>query len=272
MTTQFTEALRARGGGPTPSRTLARARGGIGFVLPIMLTVLWEVAVRSGRWNAAPPSEVFAHFVRLVFDGTLPVHALVSLGRLVSGFFLGTVLGLAVGCAVGLSMAVERAVSPTIQLLAPVPVIAWIPVVIVIFGIGEPSKIAIVALGTFFVVYVGTVQGVRGVDAKLVEVARVYGKPTMTLVRQVLIPAALPTIITALHVALGLSWIMLLAAEIIASAKGLGWFLWDSRNFSRSADMFSAMIAIGLLGRLSDLLLTRVELRALRWRRTFEGQ
>jgi sulfonate transport system permease protein len=199
-------------------------------------------------------------------------HALWSIGRLVVGFALGVSLALTIGATVGLSTVAERLISPTIQLLAPIPIIAWIPLIILLLKIGEAPKVAIIAVGTFFVVFASTVQGIRGVDAKLVEVARVYGKPASVLVRKVLLPAATPSIMTGLHVALGLSWILLLVAEQIATSKGIGWFMWDARTFGRSKDLIVAMICVGVLGKLSDLLLTKVERRMLRWRRAFEGQ
>jgi sulfonate transport system permease protein len=243
-------------------------------VVPLLLLTLWEVAVRATWWPRAliaSPVEVVVDFGRLMANGKLAFHAMVSLRRLSAGFLVGTGVGVGLGTLVGLSRPVERALAPTVQLLAPIPVVAWIPLFIILFGIGEASKIAIIAVGTFFVVFFNTVQGIRATDRKLVEVAYVFNKSRAELVMAVLLPSALASILTGLRVALGLSWILLIVAEVIASSEGLGWLIWDSRNFSRADDLIVGMIAVGILGKLSDQGLLAVERRLLRWRQTFEG-
>jgi sulfonate transport system permease protein len=243
-------------------------------VVPVALIAVWEAAVRTGWWPRtliAAPSEVASDFVRLTVNGDLARHAWVSLRRLAVGFALGGVVAVALGSLVGLSRAAERVAGPTILALAPVPPVAWVPLLIVLLGI-DGAKLALIALGTFFIVYSGTVQGVRGADSRLVEVAYVYGKSGRSLVLEVLLPSALPSILYSLRVALGISWILLIAAEVIASSEGLGWLIWDSRNFSRPDDMIVGMIAVGALGKLSDDLLVRLQGWLLRWRPSFQGQ
>jgi len=167
---------------------------------------------------------------------------------------------------------VERLIAPTIQFLAPIPPIAWIPLLIILLGIGEASKIGLIIIASFVVVYLNTVQGIRSTDQKLVDVAHVLRKSNKELIKKVLLPSATPHIFTGMRIALGLSWILLIAAEVIASSKGLGWLIWDSRNFSRPDDLFVGIIMIGILGKLSDMALVAIEKELTKWRTVFQGK
>ena len=253
---------------PTTCRRIVEAA-----LLPCLLLAVWEISVRSGWWPRtliAAPSEVLLNLLRLG-GGELLLHGFVSLYRLLSGFLLGSSMGFLLGTCVGLSRLAHRLIAPTIQFLAPVPPVAWIPLLIILFGIGDPSKVALIAVGSFFVLFVNTVSAIRATDTDLVELAQLYEKNRFELAMQVLIPSALPRVATALRVALGLSWILLIAAEVIASASGLGWLIWDSRNFSRPDDMLVGMLAIGFLGQLTDAALLRYERYVLRWHPAFTG-
>lgn len=140
-----------------------------------------------------------------------------------------------------------------------------------VFGIGEGAKIALIALASFLIVFLNTFQGIRAVDIQTVEVAKALKKSHFILFWHVLLPAAMTQIMVGIRVALGIAWILLVAAELIASSGGLGWFLWDARNFSRPDDMIVSMIALGTLGAGSDRLLTLIEKRILFWGRNFNG-
>lgn len=247
----------------------------LGFLLPLLSLVLWESAVRIGilpNTLIASPSQALVDFFHLLFSGELLVHSGVSVARLLFGFISGSAFGVLLGIWVGVSKFGERSLAPTVQLLAPIPPTAWIPLLIILFGIGEGSKIALLTLGALFVVYLHTVQGIRSTDRRLVDIARVHQKSDTELVAQVLLPSALSEILTGMRVALGLSWILLIAAEVIASSRGLGWLIWDARNFSRPDDMIVGMVTIGILGKLSDSALVAFGNHALRWRRVFEGK
>jgi sulfonate transport system permease protein len=214
---------------------------------------------------------VVEDFVRLFMTGALLKHSAVSLYRLMVGFLVGSISGIVLGSLAGLSQRFEKILAPTLRVLAPVPSIAWIPLLIIVFGIGDDSKIALIAIGAFFVLFLNTLQGIRNTDQHLVEIARLYQKKPFELWYSVLLPSATPNIMAGLRLALALSWILLIAAEVIASSEGLGWLVWDSRNFSRPDDMIVGMIAMGILGGSSDLLLVMVEKRLLYWRRSFQG-
>jgi sulfonate transport system permease protein len=148
-------------------------------------------------------------------------------------------------------------------------------------GIGQSSKIGLIAIGAFGVVYASTVQGIRGVDRRLVELAQLHEKSRVDLVLYVLLPSAAPTILTGLRVALGLSWILLVAAEMVASKMvspatrleglGLGWLIFDARRFGRPEEMIVGMLAMGVFGKLSDLLMAAIQARVLAWRTAFSG-
>jgi sulfonate transport system permease protein len=202
-------------------------------------------------------------------DGTLAKHALISLSRLSLGFGLGTALGITIGAWIAMSRMVSKLFEPTIAVLAPIPAIAWVPLLIMFFGIGEASKILLIALGTFFVVSTHVIAGIRSTNRDLVELAHVLGKSKWELFCFVLFPSALPEIFVGMRVAMGLSWTLLLVSEIIASSEGLGWLIWDARNFSRPDDLFVGMITVGVLGRLSDMALLAIEKASTSWRSTY---
>ena len=239
------------------------------LVVPLILLLLWEVAV---RWNwvpsslIAPPSKVAVRLVQMLYDLTLFKHALISIGRLAAGFAIGTATGITLGITVGAFRSGARLFEPTILSLMPIPPIAWIPLFIILFGIGNTSKIALISLGSFSALFFSTVYGIRTADRNLVELARVFNKSHATLVRDILIPSALPTVMSSMRVALALSWTLLICSEVIASSSGLGWLIWDARNFSRADDMIVGMIAVGALGKITDSALDSLERRLTRWR------
>lgn len=245
------------------------------LIIPLVLLIVWEWSVRSGllpNTLIASPSQVVRDFFELAVSGKLLIHSIVSLYRLAFGFAIGTLIGLSLGVIVGTSKFAERLFAPTIQFLAPIPPIAWIPLLIILLGIGEASKIGLIIIASFIVVYLNTVQGIRSTDQKLVDVAHVLRKSNKELIKKVLLPSATPHIFTGMRIALGLSWILLIAAEVIASSKGLGWLIWDSRNFSRPDDLFVGIIMIGILGKLSDMALVTFEKQLTHWRTVFQGK
>lgn len=244
-----------------------------GCVAPTTLLALWECAVRFGWVPStliASPSQVVSKFWEMLMNGTLPQHAAVSLLRLFVGFSLGTLTGIFLGTIVGYSKRWAHILEPTVLSLIPVPPIAWIPLLIIIFGIGEISKVGLVSIGSFCTLFIHTSYGIRNADKNLVEVADVLEKGHRTRLMKVLLPSAVPSILSSMRVALALSWTLLMASEIIASSKGLGWLIWDARNFSRPDDMIVGMVAVGILGKITDSSLVLFEKYLTRWRRTYQ--
>ena len=207
----------------------------------------------------------------MITSGDLFRHLGASLMRIGAGWIIGSIAGVIMGGLIGLSWLWRSAGLPFISALFPVPKIALLPLLILWCGIGETSKVLLIGLGSFCTLYLHTAHGIRGADRKLVEVAYVLGKSRSVLIRSVIFPAALPEIFAAARIAMALSWALLIVAEVIASSSGLGWFIWDARNFNRPSDMIVGMIVIGVLGKLSDALLGRVGHFVTRWRDTYGG-
>lgn len=252
---------------------LQRAISGVKWaVVPVALVLAWHVAVETGAVPAtlvANPVDSVVRLFELTSDGTIAEHVLASLRRIVIGFSLGSAVGILIGAIIGTSRGGARLLEPTALTLIPVPAVAWIPLLVVLFGIGETSKVALVSIGSATTLILATAAGVRGASRDLVEVANLYEKSRFTLFRTVLLPSAVPGIIASARVAMALSWTLLVAAEVIASANGLGWFIWDSRNFARPASMIAGMMVIGVLGKLTDTALARLGAHLTRWNRSY---
>jgi len=245
---------------------------GRGLILPLSLLVFFEAASRLGLTppHLLPaPSEVFQTLLELGRSG-LGSHIVASVLRVLVGFAIGAGLGLAVAVAVGLSRRLEEILDPSFQALRAVPSLAWVPLLLLWLGIDETPKIVLIAIGSFFPVYLNVVSGLRNVDRKLVELGETYGLSPYGLARRILLPAALPSIFTGLRTSLSLAWMFLVAAELIAATKGLGYLLTDGRETSRPDIVIAAILLLAVLGKLSDGLLKRLEERALRWRDSFD--
>jgi len=244
----------------------------LAMILPIIILLIWEYCVRMElvpNSLVASPSQVFAKFIEMLTDGRLLTNSYVSMRRLLFGFIIGTSLGIAIGTIVGFSKLGTKIVEPTLLALLPIPPVAWIPFLIIIFGIDEASKIALISMGSFWTLFLQTSYGIRTVDKNLIEVARIFKKDWKAVLQKVMIPSCLPHIFSGMRMALAISWGLLVMSEIIASSRGLGWLIWDARNFSRPADLIVGMIATGILGKLTDSLIVRAEKRVTRWRTTY---
>jgi sulfonate transport system permease protein len=256
---------------PKPLRRLPL--GWLGLLLPLALLLLAELAVRHG-WVAAnllpAPSDVLATLQDLATQGLL-AHVGASTLRVASGFALGAGLALLLGALVGLSRVAEALLNPSFQALRAIPSLAWVPLLLLWLGIDEAPKITLIAIGAFFPVFMGVSSGFRDVDRKLVEVARLRGLSPAALARRVLLPAALPAVLTGLRNGLSLAWMFMVAAELIAASQGLGYLLTDGRETSRADIVLAAILLLALLGKLSDSLMVWIEHRALHWRDSFGG-
>ncbi len=242
------------------------------FLVPLLILVVWDAVVRFGivpNTLVASPLATAQDFYSMLLDGSLAKHAVISLSRLIAGFGLGTLTGVLFGARMATSKLSAKLFEPTMAVIAPIPAIAWVPLLIMLFGIDETSKVLLIALGTFFIVSTHVTIGIRATSRDLVELAQVFGKSNWQLFCFVLFPSALPEVFVGMRVAMGLSWTLLLVSEIIASSNGLGWLIWDARNFSRPDDLFVGMITVGLLGRLSDKILLVAEKSTIRWRSTY---
>ena len=254
------------------------------LILPTLLIGAWHFSVALEWWPKsliASPAEVVDSFVELFKSGELFGHTRESLTRLLLGFALGAVVGVCLGSLVGTWGMAERLLGASIGALIPVPPPAWIPLLIILLGIGMETQVALIAIGAFGVVYIATIQGIRSADQGLVEVASLYEKSRWQLIRDILLPSSVSNVMAGLRVALGLSWILLVAAEMIAtpmagpSARadgiGLGWLIFDARRFGRPSEMVLGMLTIGVLGKLTDYLMALIQRRLLLYRNAFGG-
>lgn len=276
MSSSRVEALNADEAQPArqpvrlPTRWRTRLKG---LAVPVAILVVLEIVVRIGwvqSYQMPAPSEIAATLTDLA-DGALWKHIGASLIRVLSGFAIGASLALMFAAWVGLSREAEAYLEPTFAGLRSIPSLAWVPLLLLWLGIGETSKIVLIAIGAFFPVYLNGVAAIRGIDRKLVEVGRMYRFSQRQMIVHLFLPAALPGLFTGLRSGLSLAWMFLVAAELIAATKGLGYLLSDGRETSRPDIVLAAIIVLALLGKLSDGVLAMLEKRFLAWRDTFNG-
>jgi ABC-type nitrate/sulfonate/bicarbonate transport system permease component len=241
---------------------------GRGLLFLAGLALLWETLPRLGWVDPVllPPfSRVIARLVTLLFSGALAWHIGASLGRVLLGYTLALAVALPVGFYLGLSERAEGWVRPLVQLLRPLAPPAWIPLAMLWFGIGNAPAVFVIFVGTVLSMLLGTIGAVRGVDRKLVQAALTLGATRAQAVRWVVLPAALPEILTLLRMGLGLAWMCVVAAEMVAVSQGLGFLILDARNTFNTATVLAGMITIGLLGMTMDSGLRAVQKRLLHW-------
>ena len=240
----------------------------LGLLLPALALLGAELGVRAGLVPAnllPPPSSVF-EALSWLFDNGLGAHIGASALRVAAGFAAGALLALALGALVALDRTAARLFDPSFQALRAIPSLAWVPLLLLWFGIDETPKVILIAIGAFFPVYMGVVAGIRGVERSLVEVGLLYRLSPFALARRVLLPAALPSVLTGLRNGLSLAWMFMVAAELIAASRGLGYLLTDGRETGRADIMLAAIVLLALLGKLSDSAMGAVERRSLAWR------
>jgi len=252
---------------------LARlARPALGLALPIGLAVLWELAVRAGLSDGRlvpPPSVIYRMLADLAETGELQRHVLATLSRVAVGFGVGTVAGTLLGAIAGYWGIVRRIIDPTLQGLRAVPSIAWIPLFILWLGIFETSKVALIAAGVFFPVYLGVLGAILSVDRKIVEVGRVFRLSGADMVRRILLPAVLPAYVVSLRAGLGLGWMFVIAAEFMGASEGLGYLLIDGQQLGKPAEIVAPIITFAVLGKLTDTILAAGAAPFLRWEDAF---
>lgn len=242
-----------------------------GFVLPVVLAILWEGLVAAGIANGRlmpPPSVVGRTLWGLAASGELLTHAGATLWRVAAGFGLGALAGTVLGAVTGALPVARSLLDPTLQALRAIPSIAWVPLFILWLGIFEASKVALIAVGVFFPVYLGVAAAIQGIDRKIIEVGRVFRLSRLAMVRRVLLPAILPAWITALRSGLGLGFMFVVAAEIMGASEGLGYLLVDGQQLGRPDTIIAAIISFAVLGKLADGLLVAITRPFLAWQDT----
>ncbi|CAM3641269.1 ABC transporter permease [Nocardiopsis gilva] len=240
------------------------------WISPVALLVLWQLGASAGvipERLLPPPSAIAATGIDLMRDGTLLSAVGTSLQRVLAGFAAGAVVGTACAVVAGISRWGEKLVDPPLQMLRAVPILGLIPLFILWFGIGETPKITLVAIAVAVPLYINTVAGIHAVDAKHIEVARVLGLGRAAVVRHVVLPGALPGLLTGLRLSLGGAWLALIVAEQINADAGLGFMINSAREFLRTDTVVLGLVVYSLLGLATDALVRLLERRALSWRR-----
>jgi NitT/TauT family transport system permease protein len=242
--------------------------------LPMLLLLAWHVGVRQTGTRLIPlPQDVALMLYDFAFGGiyddafsqTLHLHLWKSVTRVYGGFFSAALVAIPLGLLIGRIKLIRELVDPTLQLLRPVPVTAWLPLSMIFFGIGPNAAIFLVFLGAFYPIVFNTIFGVRSVDERLFEAAAMLGCQGSSLFRQVVLPAALPAILNGLRLGHGFAWILIVVGEMTGVQEGLGAVIMDGRMLSRSELVIAGMVVIGVAGFTTDRLLVALNNRLLRW-------
>ena len=239
------------------------------YASPLLILLAWQAASSAGLVSAqtlASPWRIGVTAWSLIQDGTLGRNLVVSLLRAVCGLAIAVVVGVALALIAGLSRLGEELVDAPMQMARTLPVLAMVPLFILWFGIGETPKVALVAMGATFPIYLNLFKGVRGVDPKLLEMARTLGLSRAQTVRQVILPGALPDFLLGLRFAVGISWLMLVVAEQINASSGIGHMMMDAEDFLRTDIILVGLLVYAVLGLLSDTAVRLAERHLLRWR------
>ncbi|MET0319842.1 MAG: aliphatic sulfonate ABC transporter permease SsuC [Duganella sp.] len=238
------------------------------WILPVLLIAGWQVASQAGWLSSRilpEPWAVAKAFWALTVSGELWLHLRTSLWRAASGFAIGAGLGLLLGLLTGSFRRAETLLDTTLQMVRNIPALALIPLVILWFGIDETAKLFLLAVGVFFPVYLNTFHGIRSADQGLIEMARSYGLSGWPLYRDVILPAALPSILVGVRFSLGLVWVLLIVAETISAQAGIGYMTMNAREFLQTDVVLVGILLYALLGKAADLASRGMEKRLLRW-------
>lgn len=241
-------------------------------VSPLVLLALWELASGLGWLPArilAAPSQIIITLGELLLNGEIGSNVLVSLGRVASGLAVSLTLGTGLALIAGLSRRGEVVVDSPMQMARTLPFLGLVPLFILWFGIGESTKIALIAFATTFPMYLTLYSGIRNIDAKLIEAARLFGLSYPALIVHVILPGALPSFLVGLRYALGISWLSLVAVEQINATAGLGYLINNARDFMRTDVIVVCLLVYSLLGLATDWIVRGIEHYALAWRPSF---
>ncbi len=246
----------------------------LGASFPLVLVVLWHVAVVASGTKLVPTPYMVGVMMwdfaaggvyEDAFSGTILTHLFASMQRVYGGFLLAVALGIPLGLAIGKIPLFRQLLDPTLSLLRPIPVTAWLPLSMVFFGLGPRSAVFLVFLGAFYPILLNTIFGVRSVDLRLFEAANMLGCDGARLFRQVVLPAALPSIFTGLRLGHSFAWILIVVGEMTGVPTGLGSVIMDGRTLSRTDLVITGMILIGVAGFICDRVIVALNNHVLRW-------
>jgi len=240
-----------------------------GFLLILLILFLWEVA-SAQAWidpvSLPRVSTIFVSWYESIVHGDLLKQLLPSLARIFSGFFLATAIAIPLGLLMGTIPAVYRLLEPVTEFVRPIPSSAYIPVAILFLGIGNEMKIFIVFLACLFPILLNTYGGVRGVDPVLIDTGRTFGISRLSALRQIVLPAAMPNVLTGMRISLGIALVVAVVAEMITGNSGIGYFILDMQGVFQVPEMFAGIFTLGVLGYLINFGFVQIENYFLRWR------
>lgn len=240
-----------------------------GVLTFVALVAVWETGSRTGFISnlvLPAPSEVLAAFVQLWRSGELWAHLGASLSRLIMGWTLGTALGVAFGFAIALFAPVRASLTPLVAAIFPVPKIALLPLFIIWFGIGESSKVGLILFGTFFPTVIATYGGVDNVDRSLIRMGQSFGLSRLEIARKILLPGAMPAILSGMRITSAIAIILIVAAELIAAQKGIGAYIQMAGSLFATDQLIAGVLVLSALGLTVSWLITLAERWLLRWR------
>jgi sulfonate transport system permease protein len=240
----------------------------LSWLFPVLLLITWEAASRAGLVRPhilSSPSAVLAATFRLATDGTLFIHLLVSLRRAVIGWCIGASIGCSLGMAVGFSQFARFLLDRTIQMFRAIPFLALLPLVIVWFGVGETQKIFMVALAVSFPIYINTILGIRQLDPKLLELGRIQRLGDKEIVKNIILPGALPSILMGVRYSLATSWLALIIGESVGASSGIGFMATDAREFLQTDVIILTVFIYAGIGVTADAGARFLERRLLSW-------
>ncbi|MFC7321147.1 ABC transporter permease [Halobacillus campisalis] len=246
----------------------------VGSLLPVTLIIIWEMASRGGfvEPHLLPaPTTVLEEVITMAQEGELWGHIWITLYRVFAGFLLGTGAAILLGAATGYIKIVERVLDPMLQALRAIPSLAWVPLFILWLGIGETSKITLVAVGVFFPVYLNLTSGIQGVDRKLIEVGRMYHFTALQQIKRIILPASLPSFLVGLRSGLSLGWMFVVAAELLGASEGLGYLMVFGQNTSAPELVIASILLFAIFGKITDEILKRIQTRTLKWQDNMEN-
>lgn len=229
----------------------------------IVLIISWQLIIWIGKFNEAlfpGPLVVFQALMALIRDGTLFTHLKDSLFRFTIGYVLAVVTAVGAGLLLGRSKIIWQIIDPIIQVLRPISPVAWSPFVVLAFGIGDAPAIVIIFIAAFFPVLLTTVKGVKNIEPHYMKLAENLQFSKLDLYKKVIFPAALPSIMNGLHLALGSAWIFLVAGEMVGAQSGLGYLIVDARNMLHLPNVLAGIVVIGVCGYLLDRFISYIQI------------
>lgn len=255
---------------------LREAAGTLGsaLLLPALLLAVWQILGDQGYISPLlfpTPLRIAETFTGLIETGQFADNLLISLQRALYGFLIGGGAGLLLGILVGLFRTAEHSLDPTVQMIRMVPHLAVTSLFIMWFGIGETSKVLLIAKGAFFPLYINAFLGIRHVDNKLYEVVRVLGYSRLKQIMLLMLPGAIPNVFLGIRLSVGISWLSLSVAEMMGASSGIGYLMMDARAMSKTPVVFVGIAAFAAIGVLSDVLIRGLERRLIRWKDSYRG-